>query len=113
MQTKQEYLAAAKVLGLKGLSMNSNLDELRSAVNAVLGLPDLTPTDQSNQQTDQVATIIAKHGHEAIARPTGPVVAPFGNIPNLAPTGIWEGKRARIRRVKTGHNDMGGAPFNW
>lgn len=120
MSTKQDLLKAAKTLGITTVDKDSSDDEIRTAINAALGVPDLDDDDRSNEQkagddqrTDSMAAVLAKHGREAVASQTGPVVATEQNIPNLSPTGQWQGKRARIRRVKTGHNDMGGAIFRW
>ena len=115
MSRKQELLKAAKTLGITTVNTKSTVDELTKAINEVLGTPDLGVDDQDekDERTASYAATIAKHGEEAVAKETGAVVAEVHNIPNLSPTGIWEGKRARLRRVKTGHNDMSGAIFNW
>ncbi len=113
MSTKQRNLTAARMLGIKGLTKDSTEDEIRQAISVVLGEPDLGNDDQNAEKTDSYTAVIAKHGEEAIASATGAVKTSAQNIPNLSPTGVWNGKRARIRRVKTGHNDMGGAIFNW
>ena len=116
MSTKQERqaaLSAARILGIKGLSLENSLKELHSAINAKLGNPDSGDDDLDKEITDSHAATIVEHGVEAIASATGPVVASVRDIPNLAPSGQWEGKRAHLKRTKTGHNDMSGAIFNW
>jgi hypothetical protein len=115
MSTKQELLDTAVMLGIKGVTTKTPLAELRSMINAKLGNPDLGTDDQDGKdaKTDSYAAVISKAGPESVAKATGAVTAKPHNIPNLAPTGIWEGKRAKVRRVKTGHNDMNGAIFNW
>jgi len=115
MSTKQELLQTCKILGVEGVNSKTTNDELRTAINAKLGNPDLDVNDQdaNNEKTESYAAVIAKAGPESVASATGPVVSEAHNIPNLAPTGIWEGRRAKMRRVKTGHNDMNGALFNW
>ena len=110
--TKQELLKAAHGLGITGVNLNTRKDEIQSKINAVLGVPDLDTHDQDHQVEAIVATV-AKHGEEAVATETGAVTAIGRNIPNLAPTGKWQGKRARLIRTKTGQNDMSGAIFNW
>jgi len=115
MSAKQDLLKAAKTLGIDNVSNADGMNVIRAAINAKLGQPDLPNHDQEQQDeiTDSYAAVINKHGEEAIARTTGAVLATRTNIPNLSPDGVWQGKRARIRRVKTGHNDMGGAIFKW
>jgi len=115
MSAKQDLLKTAKVLGIEGVNTKSTIDELRAAINVKLGNPDLGADDQEakDERTDSYAATIAKAGPESVASETGAVKAKVNNIPNLAPTGIWEGRRAKVRRVKTGHNDMSGAIFNW
>ena len=115
MSTKQELLTAAKALGITGVNKNTPNDDIEAKIHAVLGTPDLGVNDQADrdERTDSYVAQLAKHGEEAVAKETGAVVAASQNIPNLAPSGRWEGKRARIRRLKTGHNDMSGAIFKW
>lgn len=115
MSTKQKNLSAARMLGITGLTKNTPDEEVCQAIRAKLGDADLETNDQDKQPdiTPGIVETIAKHGHESIATETGAVTASARNIPNLAPTGKWHGKRARLIRTKTGQNDMGGAIFNW
>ena len=113
MITKRELLAAARTLRIKGVNTNTPNDEIQAKINAVLGSPDLGDDDQRKQTAEAVSVAVAKHGEEALATETGAVLATVRDIPNLSPTGQWHGKRAKIKRVKTGHNDMGGAVFMW
>jgi len=110
--TKQQLLQIAKTLGLTSVDRTMKVDDIRTAVNAKLGIVD-SADDQQNQKAESLSRVVLQHGKEAIATESGAVTAQPRNIPNLSPSGQWEGKRARIRRVKTGHNDMGGAIFNW
>jgi len=118
MSNMKELLKAAKILGIRGVNNQTPEDEVRRKVNEKLGNPETGIAGFDGQaevdaRTDAFAATVVKHGEEAIASQTGAVTARANNIPNLSPTGQWEGKRARIRRVKTGHNDMNGAIFNW
>jgi len=115
MNTKPELLAACKTLGITGVDKNTKNEILRAKIQEKLGNPDLGANDKTekDERTDSYASTIAKAGAGAVASKTGPVTGSADNIPNLSPNGDWEGKRARIRRVKTGHNDMSGAIFNW
>lgn len=113
MITKRELLTAAKTLGIKGVNTNTPNPEIQAKINAVLGSPDLGDDDQRKQTNESIVTSVAMHGEEAVAKETGAVLAGARDIPNLSPTGAWHGKRAKIKRVKTGHNDMGGAIFKW
>jgi len=119
--TKRELLATARVLGIKSVNSNSTLPELRKAVNEKLGVPDLgthddDPTvsqDLKDKRTDSYAALISASKDVEVA--TDFVASPPEtlDIPNLAPTGRWGSRRARLKRTKTGHNDMSGAIFNW
>lgn len=113
MSEKQDLLKAAKTLGCKGVNTSSNLADLRKAINEKLGVPDSGDDDLDTKITESYAATVLKAGSDAVAAKTGPVVASSRNIPNLSPNGKWEGKRARIKRTMTGHNDMMGAIFNW
>lgn len=114
MATRNELLKTAKTLGISSVGTSSSKEELRAAIQAVLGEPDSAADQASNDQvTDSIANVVAKHGEEAIATATGAVLAGANSIPNLSPNGKWEGKRARVLRTTTGQNDMGGAIFNW
>jgi hypothetical protein len=116
MSTKQDTkakLMAAKILGISGLNENTPIDEIDKAINEKLGKSDSGDDNLDKRILDSHVATITKHGEEAVAKASGPVVADLMNIPNLSPTGQWEGKRAHLKRTKTGHNDMQGAMFNW
>lgn len=119
MTTKQpdpgQLLRSARMLGIKGLKEDSPVDEMIAAINEKLGNADSDFDDQESQdqRTASVADALATHGPEIIATESGATPAPPGSIPNLFPTGQWQGRKARIRRLKTGNNDIGGAIFRW
>jgi len=112
---KKELLRAAKTLGITSVSAKNNEDEIREAINAKLGNP-APDADLSGEQraeiTDSYAAIVNEAGPESVAS-EGAVMPTLRDIPNLSPNGKWQGKRARIRRTKTGHQDMGGALMRW
>lgn len=114
MSDRNKLLAAATKLGCPGVGPRSTADELRAAIAEKLGdvqIPGASE-EQANRVSDSYAEQIADDSME-VAGATGPVTAPAHNIPNLTPTGKWQGKRAKILRVKTGVADMGGAIFRW
>lgn len=112
---KTELLECAQKLGIREVNKANRIDEIRSAINAKLGNPDIPGLNEEQQDevTDSYAAVVVQAGDGAIAGPTGAVHATAKNIPNLSPSGVWHGKRARLRRIKTGNNDMAGAIFNW
>jgi len=118
MSTREKLLTMVRALGEKP-SEDATEAELQSEIDRVLGEPNIQiGSDEENAQANAnqqgaVATALAKHGEQAVAKSTGAVLANSGNIPNLSPTGIWQGKRARLKRTPTGNNDMGGAIFGW
>lgn len=120
MSTNAKLLETARLLGCKGVDKNTKKADLEAAIAETLGIStDSTAFPMTDEQVskriESDADLITKHGEGAIAKPTGAVKVVPGteSIPNLSPTGIWQGKRARIRRIKTGNNDIGGAIFRW
>lgn len=108
---RSKLLASAKKLGAK-VADDAQIDDIRRAINEKLGFPDDNAENPAGQ-TDEIANIIVDNP-DAVAGELTNLPSDFRtNIPNLAPNGRWEGKRARIVRTRTGHNDMAGAIFRW
>ncbi len=118
MTTNSELLKAAKTLGTTSVNKNTNKDDLLAAINNVLGNPTGAGKSELNAEqqaeiTESFAAVVNKAGPESVATKSGPVKAGARDIPNLSPNGQWQGKRARIKRTVTGHQDIGGALFRW
>jgi len=118
MSTHKELLETARALGIKSVNANSKKDELYAAIQMKLGNPVAAgdremSAEEKEEIIDSYSEVINRAGPSAIATATGAVKAAARDIPNLAPNGVWQGKRARIKRTKTGHQDIGGAMFHW
>ena len=110
MTNKRDLYNVAKTLGIAGVTRTTSRADLETAINEKLGN---APIAEDATPGPDYARVIAQHGTEALATETGPAMAKPQDIPNLSPTGTWQGKRAKLKRTKTGHNDMEGAIFNW
>ncbi len=106
---KEQLLEIAYRLGIRDLVMEDSNAKISAAINEVLGKPII----EEDEIPESIAHSILSSGPDAVAKAGAQPNTNTKNIPNLTPTGIWHGKRCRLRRPKTGTNDMAGAIFNW
>lgn len=108
---KEQLLECAYRLGIRGLTTENTNGMIMSKIAEVLGKPAIQ--EDGEEVSESLLNTIITAGPDTVAKESGPVLHRAQNIPNLTPTGVWHGKRARIKRPKTGTNDMNGAIFNW